>query len=123
MDKTFADGLRKALQKACPWATGQLHNSIQEAKPYGIDGWIITIGNGTQQTRKIPSNRYAATTNNSRQLKVFARGKRTDPKVPNFTYINNPNYHWATDTVKAYVEANKNQLVVSVVGDEDDEQI
>lgn len=142
MKKSYADGLREALQKKCPWATGQLRNSIQEALPYGSNGWLITIGNGTVmglganvpikdangkltgKTRKVirtvPSNQYAAVTNNAKTLKVFAKGKRDDPKVPKFTKVNNPNYHWATDAIKAYVEANKGSLVVNILEDEDE---
>lgn len=119
MHKRFADQLREALIEACPYDTGQLRASIQEAQPYGQDGWIITIGNGTTMTRKVPSNVYAAATNNARQLRVFAKGKRNNPSVPNYKLINNPNYHWATNAIKEFFNVHAYNLVVSVSDSEE----
>lgn len=66
------------LKKYCPIDTGQLRGSIQPVQ--AIPGqFVVTIGNSTASTRSVPSNVYAAFTNNA----LFLNNGH-----------DNPNHHW-----------------------------
>lgn len=91
------------LHEASPYATGQLHDSIQ---PLFLNDkqLLVTIGNGTAYQRKVPSEVYASITNDVRTL-----GKNSKP---------NRNYHWVNKTIKRWAE--ENMLQFQLEGDEDE---
>lgn len=86
-----------------PYATGQLHDSIQK---HQLDEktWIITVGTGTAAQRKVPSEVYAHITNDYRTL-----GKNGKT---------NKHYHWVNDTIKKWAE--ENMLQFQLESDEDE---
>ena len=92
------------LHEASPYATGQLHDSIQ---PLFLNDkeLIVTIGNGTAYQRKVPSEVYASITNDYQTLGKY--GKR------------NRNYHWVNKTIKKWAE--QNMLQFEIESDDDDE--
>ena len=92
------------LQEASPYATGQLHDSIQGLQ-LDANQWIVTIGNGTAVQRRIPSEVYAHITNDYQTLGKY--GKR------------NRNYHWVNKTLKKWAE--QNMLQFEIESDDDDE--
>lgn len=99
--------LREILKQYCPVDSGALKLSI--LKVQGSENeYTITIGNngGKEINGKCATIEYAAKTNFQQTLKVFAGGKRKDPKKPNFKYIKNPNYHWVNDAISVWAMQN-----------------
>lgn len=97
------------LQEASPYATGQLHDSIQ---PLFLNDkeLIVFIGDGTAVQRRIPSEAYAHITND---YKMIGWSK----KEQKFTTPNR-NYHWVNKTIKKWAE--ENMLQFQLEGDEDE---
>lgn len=104
MKQSEAYDLVRMLKKYCPVDTGQLKGSIQ---PVHIEpnSAVIIIGNGTASTRDVPSNVYAAFTNNAKTI-----GKNRKP---------NPNYHWANNTIMAWAKKHAYKMILDT--EEDDE--
>lgn len=75
------------LKRYCPVDTGQLRGSIQPVQAMPGE-YVITIGNGTASTRSVPSNVYAAFTNNALTL----RGGKPNTK----------NYHWVQKALEEW---------------------
>lgn len=90
MDVKEIYSLLTILKNRCPVDTGQLKGSIQPVYMSSKKA-IIVIGNGTANLRSIPSDQYAAFTNNVKTLKT---GKP------------NRNYHWANKAIDRWARAN-----------------
>ena len=97
------------LHEASPYATGQLHDSIQ---PLFLNDkqLLVTIGNSTAYQRKVPSEVYAHITND---YPLIGWSK----KEQKFTTPNR-NYHWVNKTIKKWAE--ENMIQFQLEGDEDE---
>lgn len=119
MDIFLAEKLAYKLRQKCPIKTGALKASISRPQ-LNANEWVITIGNEDAAINGTPTIQYAATTNFAAQLKVFAKGKRKNPSIPEFTVIANPNYHWVNKAVKEWITENKLLLDIKSEDDNDD---
>ena len=120
MDRALAEYLAQILKSYCPVKTGALKESISDVQGNEKE-WVITIGNEDASINGTPTIEYARTTNFAPTLKVFKKGKRKDPLVPEFTEMKNPNYHWVNNAVKDWVDRCK--LLIDLEIEDDDMEV
>ena len=120
MKKQLVNKLKEELMLRCPVDTGALFGSISPVQGNEKE-WVITIGNDDASISGTPTVEYAAATNFALTLKVFAKGKRKDPKIPQFVIIPNPNYHWVNDAVDEWVQ--KNKLLLDIQQEDEESEV
>lgn len=104
MDVRLAYDLIQILMDKCPVDTGQLRGSIQPIH-MTTKHTVVMIGNATANLRSVPSNVYAAFTNNA---KTLSSGRA------------NRNYHWVNRAIEQW--ARKNAIQMSYDMEEEEEE-